>query len=136
MTVPENFKTLSALPVVAAELDAYVYGINNVGDEDGRLLISDILSLISESSYIPNTGGLLQVGFKYRMEGSGNRTLPPITTDGAAIVIARDDSVNQFTINADASDTVVGDSSLTVDVDLKQFILVSKLSTKDWRVYV
>ena len=136
MATPTNFKTLNAQPVITGEEDFYLYGIDNAGLLEGRVLASQLLGLGIQPDYIPNSGGALEAGKKYRADGTTGRTLPAITADGQVITIVRDDDANGFTITPDGSDTIAGDPTFNVDVDLTKFDLVAKLSTNDWRVYV
>ena len=47
MPTPGTFKNLSALSVISAVDDGYLYLIDNAGSVEGRVLVSDLLSLAS-----------------------------------------------------------------------------------------
>jgi len=129
--------TLNSRPVKTPAIDDYLYGINNAGNAEGRVLVNDLLALGVQPNFIRNlAGGTLDSGRKYICSGTAARTLPAITTDGEVITIVRNDQVNDFLVNPDGSDTIEGDPSFNVDVNKTEFNLIANLSGTNWEVYV
>lgn len=105
---------------------------NRVFDNSGYIETSDAVYVVTLSDKY--------ISYQRTNTGIGTITLPDITSalHGQEIVIKDADynaSVNNITINADASDTVNGAASLVVNIDGTSISIKANATTNDWEVF-
>lgn len=136
MATPATFKNLSALSVISAADDGYLYLIDNAGAVEGRVLVSDLLSLASTVITWDFTSASTSAaaGDHHVLSGAGTvLTFPTGAPDGSQIITMRNDAANVPNVIRGGADTINDETgNVSLDTDTGTTVWIYDQSNTNW----